>query len=123
MLKAEKDAVREERIMMEVVVDAYGAEEQAMGWYYYLADNLNFPFKARCIAGRGTSPLNVGDQVDVVKMAPEDDCLHEMFVEIRWSGQTLAIPLSQIEPIETDDTTCEAIEDWHYWVACGYEFG
>jgi hypothetical protein len=31
MSKAEKDAVREERIMMEVVVDAYGAEEQAIG--------------------------------------------------------------------------------------------
>ena len=27
---------REERIEMEIIVDAYGPEEQAMGWYYYL---------------------------------------------------------------------------------------
>ena len=27
---------REERIEMEIVVDAYGAEKRAMGWYYYL---------------------------------------------------------------------------------------
>ena len=56
-------------------------------------------------------------------MAPEDDCLHEMFVEIRWSVRRLAIPLGQIEPIEHDDETQEALEDWHYWVAQGYEFG
>jgi hypothetical protein len=27
-----KDATREERILMEAVVDAYGPEERAMGW-------------------------------------------------------------------------------------------
>ena len=54
MTKVEKDKVREERITMEVVVDANGPEEQAMGWYYYLADNLSFPFKARCIMERRT---------------------------------------------------------------------
>ena len=37
---------REERIEMEIVVDAYGAEERAMGWYYYLEDTLAFPFSA-----------------------------------------------------------------------------
>ena len=39
-----EDAVREERILMEVVFDAYGTEERAMGWYYYLADKILFPF-------------------------------------------------------------------------------
>ncbi len=58
---------------MEIVVDAYGEEERAMGWYYYLADKLQFPFKATCIAERTVSPLSVGDLVEVVKMAPEDD--------------------------------------------------
>jgi hypothetical protein len=33
-IKCEKDAAREERIIMEIVVDANGPEEQAMGWYY-----------------------------------------------------------------------------------------
>ncbi len=45
-----RDEVREERIMMEIVVDAYGPEEQAMGWYYYLEGQLQFPFLAHCIA-------------------------------------------------------------------------
>lgn len=47
--------------MEEVVVDAYGEEERAMGWYYYAADNIMFPFTARCSAKRAASPLKVGE--------------------------------------------------------------
>jgi len=36
-VKEEKD--REERIIMEIIVDAYDEEERAMGWYYYLEDH------------------------------------------------------------------------------------
>ncbi|NWK54709.1 hypothetical protein HW115_03745 [Verrucomicrobiaceae bacterium N1E253] len=35
-MSAEIDEYREDRITMGAVVDAYGAEERAMGWYYYL---------------------------------------------------------------------------------------
>jgi len=107
---------------MEIIVDAYGGEEQAMGWYYYLEDKPHFPFKARCIAERRTSPLRRGEEVQVEKMAPEEECMHEMFIEVCWSGRTLAVPLSQLEPLDVDSETQEAIEDWHYWVARGYQF-
>ena len=33
MTRRAKDEEREERITMEIVVDANGAEEQAIGWY------------------------------------------------------------------------------------------
>jgi hypothetical protein len=35
MTRIAKDPDREERISMEIVVDAYEPEEQALGWYYY----------------------------------------------------------------------------------------
>ncbi len=121
MAKAKKNAERENRITEEIIVDAYGPEEQAMGWYYYLKDTLHFPFTTTCIAERAISLLCKGDEVDIVDMAPEEECQHEMFVETRWERRTLAIPLSQLEPIaETDTDTREAIEDWHYWVDQGY---
>lgn len=123
MPRTEKDEIREERIVMEIIVDAYGPEEQAMGWYYYLEDNLSFPFKARCIKERSISPMTVGQEFEVVKMAAEDDCMHDMFVDIMWAGRTLAVPLMQLEPIVTDEKTREAIEDWHYWIARGYVLG
>ncbi len=121
MPTAREDKAREERITNEIIVDAYGPEEQAMGWYNYLTDNLHYPFKGQCVKVRRTSPLKVGEELNVVKMAPEEDCRHEMFVLIKWSGRRLAVPLSQIKPVQTDDKTLEAIEDWHYWVARGYE--
>ena len=34
MPKPRKDPVREERIQNEAIVDTYGPEEQALGWYY-----------------------------------------------------------------------------------------
>ncbi|MHC4399907.1 MAG: calcium-binding protein [Planctomycetota bacterium] len=124
MPKRKKDQEREERIRDEAVVDAYGPEEQAIGWYYYLEEKLVFPFTATCVAERAISTLRKGDEVEVLGMASEDECRHDMFVGMRWEGRrTLAVPLAQLEPIsETDEDTKEAVADWHYWVAQGYEF-
>lgn len=123
MPEKQPDEAREHRIIMEIIVDAYGAEEQSMGWYCYLEDVLSFPFLANCVARRAISPLRIGDEVEVVGMAPESECEHEMFVMIRWEKEGLAVPLSQLKAIAADAKTNEAVEDWHYWVNMGYEFG
>jgi Calcium binding len=86
MSKVAVDKVREERILMEVVVDAHDAEERGMGWYYYLGEKIQFPFAATCTTNRRTSPLKQGTQVEVIGMASGDDCTHEMFVEIVWDS-------------------------------------
>jgi Calcium binding len=121
MKRSSRDQEREQRITMEIVVDAYTPEEQAMGWYYSLEDRLHFPFAARCIAQRSISPLRVGEEVEVVGMAPEEECQHEMFVLIRWERRTLAVPLAQLAGVVVDEPTRQAIGDWQYWVAQGYE--
>ena len=122
MAKKKKDEDREERITNEIIVDAYGPEEQAMGWYYYLQEHCCFPFTATCIKHRVTSPLIEGDEVEILEMAPEEECEHEMFVFTRWDPKNLAIPLSQAKPISpTDEETKEAVADWHYWVGQGYQ--
>ena len=74
MAKRKKEQLREERIDNEVVVDAYGPEERAMGWYYYLESKIRFPFQAQCIAAKTISPLLKGEKAEVRRMAPEDAC-------------------------------------------------
>ena len=123
MAKIKKDEIREERIIMEIVVDAYGAEEQAMGWYYYLEDTIKFPFLAKCIARRVISPLKVGDEIEIYALAPEDECSNEIFVMMPWEKDGLAVPLMQLEVIHGIKETEEAVNDWRYWVARGYSFG
>jgi hypothetical protein len=103
-------------------VDANGPEEQVMGWYYYLDDKIRFPFQAKCIAAKVVSPLRKGETVEVQRMAPEDTCSADMLALIRWHGRTMAVPLSQLVATDPDQSTAEAIGDWHYWVAQGYCF-
>lgn len=121
MTRPAKDEAREQRIEMEIIVDAYGPEEQAMGWHAYLSDTLQFPFSARCTVSRTISPLEQGEVVKVVGMASAEECQHEMFVLIRWKKRQLAVPLMQLEGIQTDEETQQAIEDWHYWVNQGHQ--
>src|SRR5438132_5987664 len=113
--KAKHDAEREERITMEIVVDCYDRHERAMGWYYYLEKQLRFPFTATCILHRAVSPLRVKDEVEVLGMAPEDECGSEVFVMMQWDRREgLAVPLAQLKPIsDSDDQTKQAVADWH----------
>jgi hypothetical protein len=117
-----KDTAREERIYMEAVVDAHDSEERAMGWYYYLYDKISFPFTAKCIAVNKRTPLELGERITVEKMGGEENCEHDMYVEISWNGKALVVPLFQIEPLSADEDTVEAIGDWHYWKNRGYRF-
>ena len=120
MCETEKDEAREYRISMEIIVDAYDAEEQAMGWYYYLEDKIKFPFPAQCVRTMARSPLHEGERVTVIQMTPENESLHEMIVEIQWQDRKLGVPLVQLHPLSKDKKTKEAVADWHYWVARGY---
>jgi hypothetical protein len=117
-----EDSARESRIRDEVVVDAYNETERAMSWYYYLETKLQMPFAASCRVKRSMSPLKVHDQVQVQGMAPEDDCMSEVFVFVARGGYNLAVPLSQLDCQSPDDDTRQAVADWHYWVGRGYEY-
>ena len=119
MKRPKRDPAREGRIYNEAIVDAR-PEEQAMSWYYYLEGKIRFPFQARYLAAKAVSPLRKGETVEVLRMAVEDACEHDMFVQIRWQGRKMAVPLLQLAAIDPNESTEKAIGDWHYWVAQGY---
>ena len=121
MSRRAEDPAIEERIYNDAIVDAR-PEEQAMSWYYYVEEKLSFPFQAECRVLRKTSPLVLGEVLSVKEMADMDECEKEMFVLVEWQGRELAVPLIQLKPLEADDETFEAVDDWHYWMERGYEF-
>jgi hypothetical protein len=122
MTKSKRDPVREDRIHNEAIVDAYGPEEQAMGWYYYLEDKIRFPFPGQMYRGQSGFAPPKGEAVEVRGMASEEACASDMLVLIKWQDRTMAVPLSQLQAIKGNKATNEAIADWHYWVAQGYLF-
>jgi len=77
MKRPKRDPVREDRIHNEAIVDA-SPDEQAMSWYYYLESKISFPFQAKCLATKVVSPLRKGETVEVVRMAPDEVCEHDM---------------------------------------------
>lgn len=117
-----QDPEREHRITYEAVVDCYDEVERAMGWYYYLERALSFPFKARCIGRRSTSPLTVGDGVRVVSLAEEDECMTEVLVNIEYGQDILSVPLARLSRLSRRGSTVRGVGDWHYWVSRGYQY-
>jgi hypothetical protein len=79
MKRPKRNADREDRIYNEAIVDA-SPDEQAMSWYYYLEGKISFPFRASCLAANAVSPLRKGENVEVLRMAAENACEHDMLV-------------------------------------------
>jgi calcium binding protein len=88
MPKSKIDESREERITNEIFVDCYNESERFKGWYCHLEEKLSFPFRALCIATRPTSPLERGEEVEVIALLDDEtDEPSEIFVRIRWRRQ------------------------------------
>ncbi|TVP61200.1 MAG: calcium-binding protein [Nodularia sp. (in: Bacteria)] len=125
MPSVERDENREHRIKTEIIVDAEDQKDRVMGWYNYLDDNLNVPFMAKLTKKSGKTSAVEEQKVEVLGMAPDDECLTDMYVEVVYPhGQdedVFTAKLSDLVAIHTDTDTKEAIADWHYWLARGYK--
>ncbi|WP_028215222.1 calcium-binding protein [Paraburkholderia mimosarum] len=122
MTKAAVDVKREQRITMEIVVDAYTEEECAMAWHCHLEDQLSFPFEARVRQAMPASPLKAGETVTVIALAHEQLCRVAIFVMARHGTRDVVVPLAQLVPVRADRNVREAVADWHYWHDHGYSF-
>ncbi len=54
-------------------------------------------------------------------MADQQECNHQMFGEVEWQDRRFCVPLGQIEALDADDDSVEAIDDWKYWLKRGYQ--
>ena len=114
MAIVELEALREKRIANEVLVETETDEDRATAWYYYLDGKVTFPFQAT---------LDGDDDVEVISLSVEEDCLDEMKMEVRHSDSFGEEPFTalvmELEPLDADDDTTEAMEDWQYWLERG----
>jgi hypothetical protein len=111
---------RQDRIEDEVIVDCYDEYEMAMGWFYYLEDNLIFPFKAMVLENSEINGLKEGETVDVyelVNRSVEDVSMDDFIatVAIQKSEECYEIPLHFIRGVDCDRIMDNVIEDWRYW--------
>ncbi|MEZ4668181.1 MAG: calcium-binding protein [Anaerolineae bacterium] len=107
----EHNEKRERRIQDEAIVDAYGSQEQALGWYYYLEEQIIFPFKTPCTYSHKAITFKVAELVKVLVMAGKDDCTSDMIVIVQFQARTLGVPVAQLEPIAGEKAMTEAMTD------------
>jgi hypothetical protein len=112
----------EDRIDMQIIVDTYDESEAAMGWHCYLQDTIIFPFKAECIKKVSTSPLLPNETIEVIGMDEAENCEHDMLAQVKRRDDMICVPLKQLECIDVDENTKQAIGDWLYWIEQGYHF-
>ena len=112
----------EQRISMQIVVDAYSEEECAMAWYCHLEGSLSFPFAARVRLAMDASPLRSGERVTVLRLAHDQLCRASIFVQTLHNQRETVVPLAKHVPVRTDHDTRLAVADWHYWHDHGYSF-
>jgi len=123
MKRVPENRAREKRIYNDVIVEAYESSDVVICWLVYFEENLAFPFEAECIETRKISPLRKGEKITALELLSEDENLGgDFFVRIEWMGRKMGVPLSQLKPLKTDKETKQAIEDWQYWKARGYQF-
>ena len=110
--KLRKNKAREERIGMEIIADAYGPEEQSMGWYYYLEEKLQFPFTATILADLRD---RVGTEVAhliYARLLVTSETKGWRFVEIAQASEDVvgrflrAVPAERLAPIWAPTKAC-----------------
>ena len=112
-----KDADRDHRIDYEVIVDCYDDDEVAMGWYYYLSENMSFPFKAEVVV-KQRNGTKIRKQVDVLEFEAEEgdwDMNFQVGVAEHGDNDVFYVPVLDLENMKANAKTMEVVEDWRYW--------
>ena len=118
-MRKEHDSDRENRILEEVIVDCYGEEEQLMGWYYYMADNLEFPITAtvRFALKGGKTEIKPAQIVDIDPKSERGNAIRLGITEGD-SQRVQYVSPEDLASIDTSDENTEIINDWLYWHNC-----
>lgn len=51
----------------------------------------------------------------MIGLTDEKDCMSEVFVRIEWMDRDFGVPLTQLELLDVDSETQEAVADLYYW--------
>ncbi|MCW5921270.1 MAG: hypothetical protein KIS77_02930 [Saprospiraceae bacterium] len=110
------DPAREHRILDEIIVDCYDEEEELMGRYYYMTDNLEFPITATArMPLRGGTTEEKTEQI--VEVDPKSETGSPIRLGVAEEGSERIHHISPADLVRLDTTpeNLEIINDWLYW--------
>ncbi len=110
-----RDPKRDERISNEIIVDCYDDGEVAYAWHGYMEENLLFPFSAK-VTFKKKDGSKHKKQVEVIELDEYNDTTDlRVGVSVEGSDLLHSVRIMNLEEVEADEFTLQAIEDWQYW--------
>ncbi len=108
-----KDPQREDRVG-ELMADCKDMEEVYVAWYYYFAENLEFPISAiALLKKRGGSKEKV--EVSLVDVVSEADKDIKLGYVLTLQGIVHSIDLKDLMSVNTTEENLQILNDWLYW--------
>lgn len=106
----------QEIIGSEIVVDANDDDEVFMGWYYFMAESLEFPFQAIATIKKrnGTIEERTVEVVEDVTNGDRFKC-QAYYVNVDYEGVLMKVEIADLKPINASAETLKAITVWKYW--------
>ena len=108
-----------------VIVDCYNDEEISNSWECYMEERLCEPFSAKIISENTEIP--VGEVVTVKDNLYQFDEIGSIiwkksdastieYLDVQWNDKEFDIHINDLEPVDKNIDTIEAIKNWNYWI-------
>ena len=115
-----KEPERDKRIADVIYKGAGSPEEVSAAWHHYLHNRVEFPFYGYIMTPDSTPSVTKSSRIRFVKLAPPDRCQGRHIVLIggsmldndRWHYYFLC----DLQKMETDISSSEALLDYLYWI-------
>ena len=105
------------KLYSEIIVDCNGEEEQNSSWYYYVQDEMEFPFEADVALKK----LEGGKETKKVKVIALSDDINvdrnfDLKVEVELGEYIVELSLAKLENIAESEVAAEIVAIWKYWI-------
>ena len=113
-----KNKLFEEKIRSEIIADCNDDYDMKMAWFYYLQDDMEFPFIAS-VKLKNVKKKELLKEINVIGLSMGDSDIEKVFdmkVEAEFEGYIIEFPIAKLQEAKASESTIEIIEIWKYWV-------
>lgn len=120
----QKENIAAKKRIQKLLKGTESEKEIAAKWYSYLEEQLTFPFFAYIRVSDERPNVTVSVGIKVVRLAPENRCgFRTIWVEgypTFRGDHPFFFYLADIQSIDADLTSYQAVQDYLYWDGSGY---
>ena len=106
------------KIDYEIIVDCYDEYEVSMGWYYFMEETIEFPFRATAKLKKLNGSIEQ-KEIEIIGLASDEEGFikNDFDLEIEAGEHVGTIAYSKLSSVKASPETMEAFTIWNHWVS------